>query len=109
MSQGRTTMNTRILGQQGPEVSEIGLGCMGLTGTCGTPDADESLAALHRALELGVTFLDTADMYSNGANEELVGRAIRGHRDEVVLATKFGVVKNDPLNGSTIRGDAEYI
>ena len=102
-------MNTRTLGQRGLEVSEIGFGCMGLTGTYGTPDAEESLATLRRALEVGVTFLDTADMYSSGANEELVGRVIKGRREDVVVATKFGFVKNDARSGSTLRGDAEYV
>jgi len=73
-------MDTRTLGQERLEVSEIGLGCMSMTGGYGTPDAEEALATIHRALELGVNFLDTADAYGNGANEELVGRAIRGRR-----------------------------
>ena len=102
-------MNKRTLGRQGLVVSEIGLGCMSMTGVYGTPDAEEALATIHRALDLGVNFLDTADMYGNGANEELVGRAIRGRREQVVLATKFGFVVLDTKNGSTVRGDAKYV
>jgi aryl-alcohol dehydrogenase-like predicted oxidoreductase len=82
-------VETRKLGQ-GLEVSAIGLGCMGMSAFYGDPgDEAESIATIHRAIELGVTFLDTAEMYGKGANEELVGRAIAGRRDEVVLATKF--------------------
>jgi aryl-alcohol dehydrogenase-like predicted oxidoreductase len=82
-------MNKRTLG--GLEVSALGLGCMGMSEFYGPADERESIAVIHRALDLGVTFLDTADMYGTGHNEELVGRAVRGRRDEVVLATKFGV------------------
>jgi aryl-alcohol dehydrogenase-like predicted oxidoreductase len=100
-------MDTRTLGQ-GLEVSEQGLGCMGMSAFYGTTDEVESTAAIHLALDLGITFLDTADMYGLGRNEELVGRAIAGRRDEVVLATKFGNVRND--DGSReVRGDAEYV
>ena len=81
-------MRTRTLGQ-GLAVSEIGLGCMGMSAFYGERDDEESVATIHRALELGVTFLDTAEMYGVGENEKLVGRAIAGRRDEVVLATKF--------------------
>jgi aryl-alcohol dehydrogenase-like predicted oxidoreductase len=81
-------MNTRSLGR-GLDVSEIGLGCMGMSAFYGGADEQESIATIHRALELGVTFLDTAEMYGRGANEELVGRAIKGKRDEYVVATKF--------------------
>ena len=72
----RVPMSTRRLGRQRLVVSEIGLGCMSITGVYGTPDEEEALATIHRALDLGVNFLDTGDMYGNGANEELVGRAI---------------------------------
>jgi aryl-alcohol dehydrogenase-like predicted oxidoreductase len=81
-------MDTRTLGQ-GLVVSEQGLGCMGMSAFYGESDEQESIATIQRALDLGITFLDTAEMYGKGANEELVGRAIRGRRDEVVLATKF--------------------
>ena len=81
---------TRRLGRQGLEVSALGLGCMGMSQSYGVPDDAESVATLHRALELGVTFLDTAEAYGPFSNEELLGRALRGRRDRVVLATKFG-------------------
>jgi aryl-alcohol dehydrogenase-like predicted oxidoreductase len=83
-------MERRALGGQGLEVSALGLGCMGMSDFYGPADEAESVATLHRALELGVTFLDTADMYGPFRNEELLGRALRGRRDRVVLATKFG-------------------
>jgi aryl-alcohol dehydrogenase-like predicted oxidoreductase len=84
-------MKTRTLGPHGPEVSEIGLGCMGMSAFYGATDEEESLRTIRRALELGCNFLDTSDMYGPHTNEELVGRAIAGRRDEVFLATKFGV------------------
>jgi aryl-alcohol dehydrogenase-like predicted oxidoreductase len=100
-------MDTRTLGQ-GLQVSEQGLGCMGMSAWYGATDDDESIATIHRALELGVTFLDTADVYGFGRNEELVGRAIAGRRDEVVLATKFGNRWFD--DGSRkIDGSSEYV
>ena len=80
----------RKLGRQGLEVSALGLGCMGMSQHYGSPDDAESVATLHRAIELGVTFFDTAEVYGPYANEELVGRALRGRRDAVVIATKFG-------------------
>jgi aryl-alcohol dehydrogenase-like predicted oxidoreductase len=101
-------MDRRTLGTQGLEVSALGLGCMGMSEFYGTTDEGEAVATIHRAIELGIDFLDTADMYGSGANEKLVGKAIRDRRDEVVLATKFGNVRND--DGSReVRGDAEYV
>jgi aryl-alcohol dehydrogenase-like predicted oxidoreductase len=101
-------MDKRRLGTQGLEVSALGLGCMGMSEFYGTTDESEAIATIHRALELGIDFLDTADMYGSGANEKLVGKAIGDRRDQVVLATKFGNVRND--DGSReVRGDAEYV
>jgi aryl-alcohol dehydrogenase-like predicted oxidoreductase len=101
-------MDRRKLGNQGLEVSALGLGCMGMSEFYGTTDEGEAIATIHRALELGIDFLDTADMYGRGANEKLVGKAIGDRRDQVVLATKFGNVRND--DGSReVRGDAEYV
>jgi aryl-alcohol dehydrogenase-like predicted oxidoreductase len=101
-------METRTLGTRGLNVSEQGLGCMGMSAWYGPTDEQESIATIHRALELGITFLDTADVYGQGHNEELVRRAIAGRRDEVVLATKFGNRWFD--DGSrTIDGSAEYV
>jgi aryl-alcohol dehydrogenase-like predicted oxidoreductase len=103
-------MNTRDLGNQGLTVSMIGLGCMGMSEFYGVRDDDESVATTHRALELGVTLLDTADVYGPHTNEQLVGRAIADRRDEVVLATKFGIVR-DPENPMArgINGRPEYV
>jgi aryl-alcohol dehydrogenase-like predicted oxidoreductase len=95
-------MEMRKLGRQGLEVSAEGLGCMGMSEFYGPGDEDESIATIHRALDLGVNFLDTADMYGPFKNEELVGRAVRGRRNEVVLATKFGIVRD--ASNPTIRG-----
>ncbi|PYY71413.1 aldo/keto reductase [Pseudomonas jessenii] len=104
-------MHTRQLGKNGPQVSAIGLGCMGMTDfyTTGT-DTREATATLHRALELGVTLLDTADMYGPHTNEELIGKAIAGKRDQVFLASKFGIVR-DPANpvARGVNGRPEYI
>jgi aryl-alcohol dehydrogenase-like predicted oxidoreductase len=101
-------MERRKLGTQGLEVSALGLGCMGMSEFYGTTDEGEAIATIHRALELGIDFLDTADMYGSGANEQLVGKAIADRREDVVLATKFGNVRND--DGSReVRGDPEYV
>jgi aryl-alcohol dehydrogenase-like predicted oxidoreductase len=98
----------RPLGRIGPIVSAIGLGCMPMSGTYGSAADAESIATIHRALDLGVTLLDTADVYGLGHNEKLVGRAIRGRRDEVVLATKFGIVRDgERLAG--FNGRPEYV
>ncbi len=86
------TSTTRALGRPGLTVSALGLGCMGMSYAYGPADRAESIATIHRALDLGVTFLDTAEMYAAGENEKLVGEAIAGRRDEVVLATKFGIL-----------------
>jgi aryl-alcohol dehydrogenase-like predicted oxidoreductase len=88
-------MHTRRLGTQGLEVSALGLGCMGMSAFYGDTDSDESLATIDRAAELGVTFLDTAEMYGPHTNEELLGRAIAGRRDDYAVATKFGVRRVD--------------
>jgi aryl-alcohol dehydrogenase-like predicted oxidoreductase len=102
-------MRSRKLGSQGLEVSEQGLGCMGMSEFYGQRDDDEALATIDRALELGVTLLDTADMYGPFTNEELVGRAIRDRREEVVLATKFGNVRSEDGGFHGVRGDPEYV
>ncbi len=102
-------MKTRKLGSQGLEVSALGLGCMGMSEFYAGRDEEESLATLHRALELGVTFLDTADMYGPFTNEKLLGQAIKGRRDQVILATKFGNVRSDEGGFLGINGHPDYV
>jgi aryl-alcohol dehydrogenase-like predicted oxidoreductase len=101
-------MKKRTLGQ-GLEVSAEGLGCMGMSEFYGSADQDEAIATIRRALELGVNFVDTADMYGPFTNEKLVGAAIHGRRDEVVVATKFGNVRGENGERLGIRGDAAYV
>jgi aryl-alcohol dehydrogenase-like predicted oxidoreductase len=102
-------MKTRQLGRIGPQVSALGLGCMGMSEFYGPTDEAESLATFHRALDLGVTLLDTADMYGCGENEKLVGRFLRERPGEAVLATKFGIVRNRDFSSRGFNGRPEYV
>ena len=102
-------METRALGRQGLNVSMIGLGCMGMSEFYGPADEGESIATIHRAIALGITFLDTADMYGPFENERLVGRALAGRREAVVLATKFGNVRREDGSWAGVNGRPEYV
>ena len=102
-------MEHRQLGKKGPKVSAIGLGCMGMSEFYGTGDEAESTATIHRALDRGINFLDTADMYGCGRNEQLIGRAMAARRNEVVLATKFGNVRDEQGNFLGVNGHPRYV
>jgi aryl-alcohol dehydrogenase-like predicted oxidoreductase len=102
-------MDFRKLGKQGPTVSAIGLGCMGMSEFYGSTNEDQSIRTIHQALDWGINFLDTADMYGIGHNEELVGRAIKKRRDKVVLATKFGNVRGSDGSFKGVNGKPSYV
>lgn len=101
-------MQQRSLTVNGPTVSALGLGCMGMTPLYGTPDPEEAVRTVQAAIDAGVTLVDTSDAYAGGKNEELVGRAIAGRRDKIVLATKFGNIRN-PDGSSTVNGKPDYV
>ncbi|MBV9847346.1 MAG: aldo/keto reductase [Kutzneria sp.] len=110
MANDNANTTPRTLGVAGPEVFPLGLGCMGMSFAYGPADADEAAATIHSALDSGVNFLDTADMYGDGANERLVGAAISGRRDDVVLATKFGIlVDPDTMRPRGVDGSPDYV
>lgn len=108
-AESSSPMKTRTLGRDGPELSALGLGCMGMSAFYGGRDEEESARTLHRAVELGVTFFDTADMYGQGDNEELVGRELRGVRDRVFIATKFANSWGPDRKPTGVRGDPAYV
>lgn len=102
-------MDFRELGRNGPTVSALGLGCMAMSEFYGLHDDEQSINTIRRALDLGLNFVDTADVYGRGHNEELVGRAIRGRRNRVILATKFGIVRNEDPQARGVNGHPKYI
>jgi aryl-alcohol dehydrogenase-like predicted oxidoreductase len=102
-------MEKRKLGKEGLEISAMGLGCMGMSEFYGSHNEEESIETIERAMELGINFFDTADMYGRGRNEELLGKAIRGCRDRVIVATKFGIVRTDDVRQHRINGRPEYV
>jgi len=102
-------MEFRVLGRNGPEVSAIGLGCMAMSEFYGPHDDEQSVNTIRRALDLAVNFLDTADVYGRGHNEELVGRAIRGRRNRVILASKFGIVRSADPEARGVSGHPKYV
>ena len=102
-------METRKLGNQGLTVSDVGLGCMGMSEFYGTPNEEESIATIHRAIEIGVKFIDTADMYGPFTNEKLVGKAISDRRDQVTLATKFGNEREEDGTRLGVNGQPDYV
>ena len=104
-----TQLQQRQLGSNGPSVSGIGLGCMGMSDFYGQADDERSIQTIHRALDLGINFLDTADVYGPFTNERLVGRAIRDRRGEVILATKFGNVRAEDGSWLGINGRPDYV
>src|SRR3954467_9812179 len=109
MTTSRRTLGTPIDTRPALQVSQLGLGCMGMSEFYGTTDEQTAIDTIHRALDLGVTFLDTADMYGPFTNEQLVGRAIKDRRDEVELATKFGNERNPDGSWVGINGSPEYV
>lgn len=102
-------MQKRKLGKAGPEVSAIGLGCMGMSEFYGNADEAESIETIHKAFDSGINFFDTADMYGPYKNEKLVGKALKGIRDNVILATKFGIVRGDDPKSRSVNGRPEYV
>ncbi len=102
-------MKKRKLGESGPDISVVGLGCMGMSDFYGPAEDAKSIAVIHRALELGINFFDTADMYGVGQNEKLVGKALAGKRDQAVIATKFAVVRGEDGSYQGVSGKPEYV